>query len=353
VKKYRLIAIALCTCLCLALAACGDAPEPNPSSAPEPSSAPAPEITKDSIAFYVGEEPIYYAEFNFHVVSAINTYYTSEEGQASGFDPNLPLSEQLYPDSELTMEEMFRENTIKDLRSIIAMYLESKANGYVIGEEEKENIDAYFEELNAYIEKEGITEEQVYEDKYGVAMSHEEVYAILERSITGKVYESYIRENMDPTDQELEAFYEEHKTEVILPDCHEVSLRLINFANRQIAADVLEKFESGDKSEASFIDLVKQYSTDEEDIEYGGLYTNLSPQNYSVASFDEVESWVFDAARAPGDYSILDTNNGYELVYFVAKGDPLWKSWSRYAKENSDIQSIIDKYPISYPEGQE
>ncbi|MDR1158407.1 MAG: peptidyl-prolyl cis-trans isomerase [Oscillospiraceae bacterium] len=344
-KKYRLIA--LCACFYLALTACDNPPEPSPSSTPEP------EITKDSVAFYVGEEPIYYAEFNFHVVSGINTYYNSEEGQASGFDPNLPLAEQFYQDSELTMEEMFTENTIKDLQSIVAMYLESKVNGYAIDEQETESINAYFESLNVYIEQEGITEEKAYEDKYGVAMSHEEVYAILERSLTGKSYESYIRENMTATDQELEAFYEEHKNEVILPDCHEVSLRLINFTNKQIALDVLEKFENGDKSEESFIDLVGQYSTDEGDIEYGGLYTNLSPQNYSAASFDEVESWVFDNVRVPGDYSVLDTKNGYELVYFVAKGDPLWKSWSRYAKENLDIQSIIDKYPISYPEGQE
>jgi hypothetical protein len=343
--------IVLCGCVCLALAACGGSSEPNPSGAPE--QEPTPGITKDSVAFYVGEEPVLYAEFNFHVVAGIDTYYKSEEGQASGFDPNLPLSEQFYGDSEITMEAMFTENTTKNLQSIVAMYLESKANGYSMGEPEKESIDAFFESLNAYIEQAGVTEEEAYVSRYGVEMSHEEVYAILERSAVGKAYESFVRENMTFTDQELAAFYEEHENEVILPDCNEVSLRLINFANRQSALDVLDKFENGDKSEESFISLVKQYSTDEQDIEYGGLYTNLSPQNYSVESFDEVESWVFDVVREPGDYGLLDTENGYELVYFVAKGDPLWKTWSRYAKENLDIQGIIDKYPISYPDMQE
>jgi hypothetical protein len=334
--------------MCLALAACGGSSEPSPSGAPGPEVTPA--VTKDSVAFYVGEEPVYYAEFNFHVVTEISAYYSSEEGQASGFDPNLPLAEQFYDDSEITMEEIFTENTTNDLRNIVAMYLEAKANGYEIDTSGQESIDSFFESLNAYTEQEGVTEEEAYANKYGVEMSHEEVYAILERSVTGKAYESLLREDMVFSDRELEAFYEEHKQEVLLPDCHEVSLRLINFANRQMALDVQEKFESGDKSEESFIELVEQYSTDEDDIAYGGLFTNLSPQNYSVEAFDEVESWVFDEARKPGDYSVLDTQNGYELVYFVAKGEPLWKTWSRYAKENMDIQSIIDKYPISYPE---
>jgi hypothetical protein len=336
----------LCVCLCLALGACGGSPEPDPSGAPEPEITP---VTKDSVAFYVGEEPVYYAEFNFHVVTAVSAYYNSEEGQASGFDPNLPLAEQYYPDSEISMEEMFTESATNDLRSIVAMYLESKTGGYVLGEEERASIDAFFESLNAYIEQAGITEGEAYANRYGVEMSHEEVYAILERSLIGKAYEEQLRANMVFTDQELEAFYEEHKNEVIIPDCHEVSLRLINFANGQSARDVLEKFEKGDKSEASFIELVRQYSTDEGDIEYGELYSNLSPESYSVESFDEVETWVFDNARAPGDYSLLETAAGYELVYFAAKGDPLWKTWSRYAKQNLDIQSIIDKYPISYP----
>ncbi len=358
-KKYWLFF--LLVCFSLALSACGKLPE---QASPKPDGSAAPFVQdsgtradvktseEDSVAFSIGNEPVYNSEFNFHVVSQINSYSESEEGKASGFDPKLPLSEQHYPDSDVTMEEIFKQGAIEDLHHSIAVYLEAKANGYVMGEWEKESINSFFSSLDAYIKQEGATEEEVYLKKYGIKMSHEQVNNILERGFISTAYEKQLQSGTVYSDEELKAFYEQHKNEVIIPDCTTASLRLINFTSGQTAQDVMQKFERGDKSESSFIDLVKTYSTDKQDIESGGLFTDLSPKNYKIESFDEVESWIFDRARNPGDYSLLKTDNGYELAYFVAKGEPLWKRWSRFAKTNEEIQRIVDKYPISYPGGQ-
>lgn len=353
-KKFRLLL--LCAFLCLAVTACNSSSAENATndSSPtdglaeaNPSANTDPDL--DTVALYIGEEPVNYDEFNFHVVTQINTYAASEEGQESGFDPTKSLTEQYY-DSETTMEQKFADDTTKALQDTISMYLEATANGYEMGDWEKENIDSFFDNLNNYIEEEGITEQEAFLNKYGVEMSHDQVTAILERNLIGKAYETHLREQMNFTDEELETFYEEHKKEIVLPECNVVTLRIIHLATEQMALDVLEKFENGDKSEQSFIELVKLYSTDQQEIENEGLYTDMSPQNSSVATFDEVESWVFDSAREAGNYSMLSFGTGYGVVYFVEKGDPLWLMWSRFAKENYDIQAIIDQYPVTYPD---
>ncbi|MDR1136389.1 MAG: hypothetical protein LBL49_09495 [Clostridiales Family XIII bacterium] len=347
-KKRRSFVFAM-ICLCLIISGCGAPSSQNASGSNGGRTAQNADF-EDAVAFYVGGEPVYNSEFNFHVVSAVNSYYESEEGQASGFDPGIPLSEQVYPDSEYTLEDMFRQSVTDDMHYIISMYNEAQADGYEMGDWEKECIKDFFESLDAYAEQEGLTEEEVFISKYGIPMSREGVNKILERGFIGEAYEKYLIDNTKYEDEELEAFYEEHKREVIMADCNTATLRFIYFADRGLAQDVMEKFESGDRSEASFIELVNQYSTDEVDIAAGGLFADLSPENTSVALFDDVESWVFDGARQPGDYSILDVGDGYELAYFVAQGTPLWKKWSRSAKSEEDIQNILAKYPLTYPE---
>jgi hypothetical protein len=304
---------------------------------------------QDAIAFFVGEEPVYNSEFNFHVVSAINTYYESEEGKESGFDPAKPLSEQYYPDSDLTFEDVFKQNVINDVHRVIGMYNEAKANGYVMGQWEKDCIKDFFDSLGAYAEQEGITEEEVYLNKYGIPMSREQVNGILERGFVGEAYEKELRGGTRYADAELEAYFDGHKDEVSMPDVNLVSLRLIYFANKQVALDVLEKFEAGDRSEGAFVELVRAYSADEADVEAGGMYVDLAPEGNSADSFDDVEKWVFDSERKPGDYKLLNMGGGYELAYFVEKGDPLWKSWSRKAKLEEDVKAILAAHPVTYP----
>ena len=341
---------ALLMCVCLALTACNVATDnPTPLSSTEDQLEDQYQPTADTVVMYVGDEPVYYNEFTYYFSSQVETYTATAEAQESGFDPNLPLNEQYYPDSETTMEEIFWDIVSTDLQRFYAMCLEARANGFEMGDMERESIDAYFENLDAYTEQEGITDEQAFLYRYGVNMTREQMRDSLERQLTGLAYEEYVRGITDYSDAELETYYQEHKEEVQVADCNTVSVRFISFSNQQMARDVLDKFESGDRSEDSFIELVQLYATDEQDIENGGLYADLAPSTYDISQFDEGESWAFDSERKPGDYNIIPYDGGYDLAYFVKMGDPMWKNWSRYSLQNEVLQDIINRYPITYP----
>lgn len=73
-----------------------------------------------------------------------------------------------------------------------------------------------------------------------------------------------------------------------------------------------------DKTEASFIELVKSDSADEASVENGGLYEDI----YYNASYEtNFLNWSVDPARKAGDYGIVETSYGYHIMYYVGDGE--------------------------------
>ncbi len=84
---------------------------------------------------------------------------------------------------------------------------------------------------------------------------------------------------------------------------------------------ILKEWESGAKTEDSFIQLVSKYNP--EGASYGGLYEGVSA---SILP-EEVRSWVRDSARKAGDTFAVNVEGDTNYVcYYVAAGEPDWKN---------------------------
>lgn len=109
------------------------------------------------------------------------------------------------------------------------------------------------------------------------------------------------------------------------------------------AKEVLEKYNKGEKTEEAFAELAKSYS-DDSNAEDGGLYENITP-NQMVPTFN---AWIFDSSRKPGDVSIVKTEYGYHLIYFVSEGDmEAWKYTAQQALAANDSEDTIKKFEDS------
>ena len=83
------------------------------------------------------------------------------------------------------------------------------------------------------------------------------------------------------------------------------------------AEAMLAEWEKGDKSEASFIELVKK-SDDTASVEAGGLYENIGKNSGYEANF---EAWAIDPARKAGDYGIVETAHGYHIMFYSSSDE--------------------------------
>jgi len=83
------------------------------------------------------------------------------------------------------------------------------------------------------------------------------------------------------------------------------------------AQGYLDMWNSGEKTEDAFINLVKEYSEDTS-AEDGGLFEDVYLGTGYVENF---EKWAADANRKAGDVEIVETEYGYHLMYYVEKSE--------------------------------
>lgn len=70
-------------------------------------------------------------------------------------------------------------------------------------------------------------------------------------------------------------------------------------------------------TEDNFAKLANEHSEDPGSNTNGGLYENVAP-GQMVTNFND---WCFDESRKAGDVGIVETENGYHLMYFVGNGE--------------------------------
>lgn len=112
------------------------------------------------------------------------------------------------------------------------------------------------------------------------------------------------------------------------------------------AEDILAEYNKGEKTAEAFGALATKYTTDEGSKSTGGLYENFK-EGEMVEPF---EKWSFDSARKEGDTGIVKSDYGYHIMYFVAKGKPIWEANLDTVMKNEAYTNfkadLAKKYPI-------
>jgi len=129
-----------------------------------------------------------------------------------------------------------------------------------------------------------------------------------------------------------------------LDDTHARNVRHILFLNTTYedstkADEVYAEWEAAGFSEDKFIELCNEYSEDPGSNEVGGLYEDVTPG----AMIDEFDSWLFDAARKPGDHALIESEQyGWHIMYYVGESDRMvWMSQAEEALKNQDYNDLL------------
>jgi hypothetical protein len=78
------------------------------------------------------------------------------------------------------------------------------------------------------------------------------------------------------------------------------------------AGEILQKYTDGDKTEDSFAALAKSYGSDA-----GGLQENV----YKGQLKGDLDAWLYDEGRQPGDTAVVKGEDGFYVVYYSGTGD--------------------------------
>ena len=270
-----------------------------------------------------------------------------------------------------TWQQFFLKEALNTWQNYCALAESARNAELTLSEDEQAFLDGLEENLQANAEYYGLeTVEELLKRNIGAGADMSDYFYFQELLMQGnKFYDAEVAK-IEPTAEELEAFFAEHETEYaesgITKDGTFVDVRHVLFtpqggttdesgttvysdeewaACEAEATNVMNAWTKGDCDEESFAAMANTYSQDPGSNTNGGLYEDVQ-QGQMVAEFD---AWCFDESRKPGHYGIVKTTYGYHLMYFV-DSTPIWEYYAQQdlvAERTSDLMAqLTESHPM-------
>ena len=291
-------------------------------------------LTNRQLPFYYWQE--YY--------SFLNTY---SQYAAYLIDSSKGLDEQEYTDG-ITWQQQFLDAAVQMFYNVSSICQEAAANGYTLSSDEQDYLASLAENLDSAAAYYGFESGETYlHQAFGDDVTIADYQEFVEKNLIASGYLSQLVEQADPTDEEVEAYYDEnaesfeakHITKVDRPM---VTVRHILIQPTETDDDgsyteaawaaaeeeinkIYDEWEAGEQTEDAFAALAQEYSVDGS-ASNGGLISDV----YPGATVENFNDWCFDESRKVGDVGIVKTEYGYHIIYLSSISDTIY--WRESAK---------------------
>lgn len=305
------------------------------------------------------------------VVSFLNEY--GNYAASLGLDYTQPLDTQMM-DENWTWQQYFLSCALDAWNAYESLAQEAIAAGFdQTSEDYKEYAASVRDEVNASAQAAGFASLDEMLTAYVGAGSNGDAYVdYMQTYYLGYLYFNSLYDQMIPTAQEVEAYFDSHAEEYAAEEITKeegvyVDVRHILImptggttgengattyseeeweAARVEAQKILDEWLSGDATEETFAELANVNSADSDGTD-GGLYTYV----YEGQMVPEFNDWCFDPARQVGDYGLVKTTYGYHVMFF-SDSHPIWYVTAEADLSNEIANGIVpaamEKYETSY-----
>ncbi len=110
------------------------------------------------------------------------------------------------------------------------------------------------------------------------------------------------------------------------------------------AEKIYDKWKKAGATEKTFEKYAKKYSQDTGSQENGGLYEQTTKGSMTT----EVDDWIFDPARKPGDNALIHTTYGYHIMYYVGDNKPAWFNEAKNTLKSEKMDEFMKKIEKNY-----
>ncbi len=330
----------------------------------------------DNIVATVGDAQLTNAQLQIYYWLQVQNFMANYGSYAAyfGLDTTQSLDTQLCTlmEEPVTWQQYFLDAALSDWHNYQALAEEAQERGFVLDEEYATMIQGLPESLATDGGLYGYESAESYlEANVGKGATVADYQAYMTTYYEGFMYFQEQYEVMDPTDEELDAYFAEHEEEyaaqgitregytvdvrhiLVLPEGATVSTIYTETfseeawaAGEQQANEILNQWLSGEQTEEAFALLANENSADPGSNTAGGLYTEIATGDM----VEEFDAWCFDEARKVGDYGIVKTDLGYHIMYFSGSS-PIWKSQAHSDLLGERGQALLlaatEKFPMT------
>lgn len=304
------------------------------------------------------------------VYEFINQYQYYLEGL--GLDLSKPLNEQTTIENT-TWQKFFLENALFNWHKFSALVHEANESGFELSEATREQLEAMEQDIEDYAKASGYeSAADMLTAETGPLVTVDSYLQYCWDYYLAMEYFNAEYNKMQPTDEQIEAYFTEHESELAASGVTKES-KLYNVRHILIepeggtenedgtktytdseweaclkeAQALLDQWKNGDATEESFAQLATSESADGGSSANGGLYTDLSE---STSFVQEFKDWYLDESRQVGDTGLVKSVYGYHIMYFSA-ANTNWQSKCRTAlitqMSEQYVQQIMEKWPVT------
>lgn len=301
----------------------------------------------------VGEHEITEVEFDYYFYNSVNSYLDTYGDYVAmfGLDVTSPLDQQAYSE-ELTWKDYFDESAVIEITRVKSMVDDAKANGFTYDDtDDIKNIES---ELASMAEAEGMTTTSYYMKSYGKNATAERIRPFFKENVLAAAYQTYLIQQNQPTEEEVEAKYAENKMAYDLVDCRKF------YVDADVAEDASEdeieaamkaakatadEFAGRREKGEDFKSLCVEYASEEEKANYDGEKDGSLIDDGAFYVLPSVAlNWLYAEERAEGDITVLEEtgNKRYCIVEYLDRTND-WDT-TKATVANSLATQVVNEY---------
>jgi hypothetical protein len=247
-------------------------------------------------------------------------------------EPGISLVNQINPTTGESWAAYFTEMTISSLTEITTLYKLAIDDGFTLSREQLAEIDEDIAmlEMQAFFNQ-FPSVDSLLQRMYGSAMNVGIYRSVMEMMHIARLYSDYKRDSFEFSTDELVAYYNEHRDELDAFDYREFLVH-IDFSVEDMPDDE-EEFENvimqaSNEANQKANDFANEIHNEEDFIEVAGNYNEFlsSPEatlrRVQGARLDaNMREWLLDDSRAHGDKTVIDSDQGSTVIFFVSRDD--------------------------------
>ncbi len=329
----------------------------------------------DKVVATAGDRNLTNAELQIYYWYGVENFlnYYGSYLNMTGLDTTIPLEEQIY-DSEtgMTWQQYFVEQALGSWHRYAALNLLAQEEGVEMSQSSQQILETIATQIEQIATMYGFENGlEMLQADWGSACNMDGYVRYTQAYLAGMDYYDVKFEQIQPSDQEIETYFEENQAEFEETGITKDSGKLVDARHilvmpkggtkgndgkttysqqewqtcQEEAQKILDQWLEGDANEESFAALAGEYSEDGGSSSNGGLYQDM----YVGQMVEPFEDWCFDEARQYGDYGIVQTSHGYHIMFFV-ESRQIWftSAKNQMISERTDkfIQDGIERWPV-------
>ena len=219
-----------------------------------------------------------------------------------GLDVNKDFAKQQY-DEEHTWEDVLKTNMEKDLKQYIVLNEDIEDKNEKV--DVKDNVNSLMEIFKANAKTDGSEYKDYLQAVFGEGVTEKDVRKAVDFKYKAIEYSSTLYKKFydEPTDKDLISLYTDYPAAF-----DKILYRSLLFDIEE--HDEAHEFEENITNEDSFIKMAKEYTKDDT------LQINVGTRDLNS---DEMISWLYDDSRKLGDKTLIETEDGYYVIFFKSR----------------------------------